>query len=425
MVGGGPAGLMAGIRAGQLNQDVTLIEKNPVLGKKLLLSGKGRCNLTNLCGLDSFLERFSGNGQFLRDAFKKFFNQDLMNFFEERGLKLKVERQKRVFPETGRSSSILEALKKELEKNKVKIIYGAKLQDVLLKDGAAKGLLLSDGRVLSADKIILATGGVSYGQTGSTGEGIGIARKLGHSVVSLRPGLVPLETRGDYPKKLEGLTLKNIRINFTPAPIAIQGHNTQLVRGLTDGKRRIISEIGELLFTAFGISGPLVLTLSSKVSDWINEGRQVYAQVDLKPALSKEQLSARLRNEFRLNPKKSLRNSLKTLLPLRLIGLFIEIAKIGPHKKVSQLSKLERESLVSLLKALRLGAVKCAPIEVAMVTRGGVSLKDINPRTMESRRIKGLYFCGEMIDIDADTGGFNLQAAFSTGYLAGESAALD
>ncbi|MEK6727658.1 MAG: NAD(P)/FAD-dependent oxidoreductase [Candidatus Omnitrophota bacterium] len=407
VVGGGPAGLMAAIRAGQLNQDVTLIEKNPVLGKKLLLSGKGRCNLTNLCDLDSFLERFSGNGEFLRDAFKKLFNQDLINFFEERGLKLKVERQKRVFPETDSSSSVLEVLKKELEKNKVKIIYRAKLQDVLLRDGAAKGLLLFDGRVLSADKIILATGGVSYRQTGSTGEGIGIAKKLGHSVVSLRPGLVPLETGDDYPKKLEGLTLKNIRLNFS------------------DGKRRIISEIGELLFTAFGISGPLVLTLSSKVSDWIKEGRQVYAEVDLKPALSKEQLSARISFEFRLNPKKSLKNTLKTLLPLRLIDLFIEIAKIGPDKKVSQVSKLERESLVSLLKALRLGAVKTAPIEVAMVTRGGVSLKDINPRTMESRRIKGLYFCGEMIDIDADTGGFNLQAAFSTGYLAGESAALN
>lgn len=407
VVGGGPAGLMAAIRAGQLNQDVTLIEKNPVLGKKLLLSGKGRCNLTNLCDLDSFLERFSGNGQFLRDAFKKLFNQDLMNFFEERGLKLKVERQKRVFPETDRSGSVLEVLQKELEKSKVKIIYKAKLQDILLRDGVAKGLLLSDGRVLSADKIILATGGVSYGQTGSTGEGIRIAKKLGHSVVSLRPGLVPLETRHDYPKKLEGLTLKNIRLNFS------------------NGKRRIISEIGELLFTAFGISGPLVLTLSSKVSDWINEGKHVYVEIDLKPALSKEQLSARLRNEFRLNPKKSLKNTLKTLLPLRLIDVFIEIAKIGPDKKVSQVSKLERESLVNLLKALRLGVVKPAPIEVAMVTRGGVSLKDINPRTMESRRIKGLYFCGEMIDIDADTGGFNLQAAFSTGYLAGESAALN
>lgn len=407
VVGGGPAGLMAAIRAGQLNQDVTLIEKNPALGKKLLLSGKGRCNLTNLCDLDSFLERFSGNGQFLRDAFKKLFNQDLMNFFEERGLKLKVKRQKRVFPETDRSSSVLDVLRKELEKNRVKIIYRAKLQDILFRDGVAKGLLLSDGRVLSADKIILATGGVSYGQTGSTGEGIRIAKKLGHSVVSLRPGLVPLETRDDYPKKLEGLALKNIRLNFS------------------EGKRRIISEIGELLFTAFGISGPLVLTLSSKVSDWINEGRQVYVEVDLKPALSKEQLSARLKGEFRLNPKKSLKNTLKTLLPVRLIDVFIEIAKIGADKKVSQVAKLERESLVSLLKGLRLGAVKTAPIEVAMVTRGGVSLKDINPRTMESRRIKGLYFCGEMIDIDADTGGFNLQAAFSTGYLAGESAALD
>lgn len=407
VVGGGPAGIMAAIKSAQLNQDVTLIEKNPHLGKKLLLSGKGRCNLTNLCGLNSFLERFSGNGQFLRDAFKRFFNRELINFFEERGLKLKVERQQRVFPVTDKSDSILEVLKKELEKNKVKILYKTKMKDIVVKDNKVKGLLLENTEFVAADKIILSTGGVSYRQTGSTGEGIEIAKKLGHLLVPLSAGLVPMETRQNYAKRLEGLTLKNIQLKFS------------------DGQRQIISEIGELVFTAFGISGPLVLSLSAKISGWINQGKQVYAEIDFKPALSREQVNARLLREFQLSPKKSIKNTLKTLLPLRLIDVFIGIAKIDSNKKSSQILKLERERIVNLLKAFRVDISRLAPLEVAMVTRGGISLKDINPRTMESRRIKGLYLCGEMIDLDADTGGFNLQAAFSTGYLAGESAALN
>lgn len=407
VVGAGPAGMMAAIRAGELSQDVTLIEKNPVLGKKLLLSGKGRCNLTNLCDIDLFLSRFSANAEFLRDAFKKFFNRELMQFFEKRGLELKVERQQRVFPATDRSDSVLDVLKKELEKNKVKIIYKAQLKDIFLKDGAVKGLLLSEGTVLSAEKIILATGGISYKITGSTGEALKIAEGLGHSVVPLRPGLIPVEIKQDYPKRLEGLTLKNIRVKFS------------------DGEKHIISEVGELLFTSFGISGPLVLTLSSKISDWVAKGKHIYSEIDLKPALSMEQLNARFLREFQLNPRKSIKNILREFLPLRLIDLFIEIAKIEPDKKVGQILKPERERLIKLFKAFRMDIIKTAPLDVAMITRGGISLKDINPRTMESRRIKGLYFCGEMIDVDADTGGFNLQAAFSTGYLAGESAALN
>jgi len=406
VVGAGPAGMMAAIRAAQLQQDVTLIEKNSLPGKKLLLSGKGRCNLTNLCELEPFLKRFSKNGQFLRDAFKKFFNRDLINFFEKRGLKLKVERQLRVFPVTDKSNSVLEALKKELQKNKVKIIYKSTMKDILIRDNKVKGVVLADGRVVSCDKLILATGGVSYSFTGSTGEGLEIAGRLGHSLVGLRPGLVPLETRQKYVKGLEGLTLKNIRLKFS------------------DGQRQIVSEIGELLFTGFGISGPLVLTLSGQIVDWLSENKHVYIEIDLKPALSREQLNARLLREFALNSKKTLKNTLKNLLPQRLIACFIDIAKLNPDKKVSQVTKPERESLISLLKGLHLDIVKPRPIEEAMITRGGISLKDINPATMESRRIKGLYFAGEMLDVDADTGGFNLQAAFSTGYLAGESASL-
>jgi predicted Rossmann fold flavoprotein len=403
VVGGGPAGMMAAIRAGHFQQEVTLVEKNPLLGKKLLLSGKGRCNLTNSSDLDLFLKRFSKNGEFLRDAFKKFFNQDLINFFQSRGLKLKIERQQRVFPATDKANSILAVLKKELQKNKVKIIPGAAMKDVITQDRKIKGLLLDSGKILPADKVILATGGVSYSFTGSTGEGIDLAKKLGHAVIPLRPGLVPLETRQRY--SLEGLTLKNIRLKFS------------------DGKSEINSEIGELLFTDFGISGPLVLTLSGRIDDCIKQGKHIFVEIDLKPALSREQLNLRLLREFESNPKRIVRNVFKNLLPQRLVGCFLKLAKIEPDKRVSQVSKQERDGLITLFKALRLEILRTRPIEEAMVTRGGVSLKEINPRTMESLHIKGLYFAGEMIDLDADTGGFNLQAAISTGYLAGESAA--
>lgn len=407
VVGAGPAGMMAAIRASELIPDVTLIEKNPSPGKKLLLSGKGRCNLTNFCDLDTFLKRFSSGGQFLRDAFKKFFNQDLINFFEKRGLKLKVERQERVFPVSDKANSILEVLKKELSQHKVKLVYKTRLKDIIIQDNKIKGLLLDAGTLMLADRLILATGGRSYSFTGSSGEGIDLARKLGHRITPLRPGLVPLETRQAYTKTLQGLTLKNICLKFG------------------DGKRKIISALGELLFTGCGISGPLVLSLSGQLVDWLNQGKQVFVEIDFKPALSKEQLNARLLREFNLNPKKNLKNILKSLLPQKMVDIFIEKAKISPHKTASQITQTERRSLVSLLKALRLDIIRSRPLEEAMITRGGVSLKDINPRTMESRLIKGLYFAGEILDVDADTGGFNLQAAFSTGYLAGESAALN
>jgi predicted Rossmann fold flavoprotein len=281
------------------------------------------------------------------------------------------------------------------------------MKDILMQENRVRGVLLNDGRIIPTDRLILATGGVSYGFTGSTGEGLEIAQKLGHRIVGLRPGLVPLETRQNYPKLLEGLTLRNIRLRFS------------------DAKTQIKSEIGELLFTRFGISGPLVLSLSGKIADWLKQNNPVYVEIDLKPALSNEQLRARLLREFKMNSQKSVKNTLKSLLPKRLVDVFIEKAEILPQKKVNQVTHQERESLLSLLKAWRLDITKTRPIEEAMITRGGISLKDINPRTMESRLIKGLYFAGEMIDVDADTGGFNLQAAFSTGYLAGESAALN
>ncbi|MDO8663048.1 MAG: NAD(P)/FAD-dependent oxidoreductase [Candidatus Omnitrophota bacterium] len=407
VVGAGPAGMIAAIKAAQLSQEVTLIDKNPSLGKKLLLSGKGRCNLTNTCDLDSFLKRFSRNGEFLRDAFKKFFNQDLINFFETRGLSLKTERQLRVFPVTDSSSSIVSVLEQELIKQNVKIMRKTKVKDILIKENQLKGLYLEAGEFLPFDKIILATGGASYSFTGSTGEGLSLAKRAGHKVIPLRPGLVPLVTEEKYAQDLEGLTLKNIRLKFYA------------------GKNEIISEVGELLFTGFGISGPLVLSLSGKIVDWLNNKKEVYLEIDLKPGLTREQLDSRFLREFKANAKKGIKHILKNILPLRLINLFIELAKIQPHKKANQITLNERQALVSLLKGWRLNIAGSLPLEEGMITRGGISLKEINPRTMESRLVKGLYFCGEMIDVDADTGGFNLQAAFSTGYLAGESAAVN
>ena len=405
VVGGGPSGMIAAIRASQLGRRVTLVEKNPCLGKKLLLTGKGRCNITNACDIDTFLERFSKNGQFLRDAFKVFFNQDLMDFFESRGLRLKTERQFRVFPVTDQSDSILEALRKELRKNKVKILYNSQIEDVILEKGRVKGLKLRDRRLISCDSVILATGGLSFASTGSTGDGLKIAEKLGHHVIEPRPGLIPLVTKERYPKSLEGLTLKNIRLVFT------------------DGKKKIISEMGELLFTDFGISGPLVLSLSGGVVDWLAEGRKVCIDIDLKPALSEEKIEARILREIKAKPKKVIKNLLKEFLPMRLIDVFMDISRISPQKIANHITQEERKRIASLFKEFRLNISRARPMNMAMITRGGVSLKDINPRTMESRLVKGLYFAGETIDVAADTGGFNLQAAFSTGYLAGQSSA--
>jgi len=397
---------MSAIRASGPGNSVLILEKKPSPGNKLLISGKGRCNLTNACDLDSFLRRFSKSGEFLRDAFKKFFNRELMDFFESRGLELKTERQLRVFPVTDRSNHILDILKQELKKKNAEILVRTEVRDILTKDGFVSGVALSDSRIISADRVILATGGASYSFTGSDGGGLRMAERLGHKITELRPGLVPLVVRQEFVKRLEGLALKNIRLIFS------------------DAEQKAESEIGELLFTGFGISGPLVLTLSGRIYDWLKK-RRVHVDIDLKPALSEEQLDKRLLREFAAGSRKSVRNVMKELLPLRLIDCFLDIAGIPPDKKVSQLNQKERRSLVLLLKCLRLDIIGTRPLEEAMVTRGGVSLKEIDPRTMQSRIIKGLYFAGEIIDVDADTGGFNLQAAFSTGYLAGESAGVN
>jgi hypothetical protein len=405
VIGGGPSGMMAAIKAAESGKDVTLIEKNSELGKKLLLTGKGRCNLTNNTDLDSFIKRFSGNGQFLRDAFKAFSNLDLIDFFESRGVKLKVERQQRVFPESDKAIDILDVLRQALKENKVKILYNREFSDIIIDDNKVAGIKIRGEKDISCSSVILCTGGISYASTGSSGEGLRIAQRLGHKIVDLRPGLIGLMTKDKYPKLLQGLALKNIRITFS------------------NGKKKIASEIGELMFTDFGISGPLVLALSGQVVDWLREYKKVTAFIDLKPALSSAQIDTKFLREFKANPKKSIQCFLRSMLPQRLIDVFLEKTDIEGEKTVSQITLQERKKLLILFKALEVEISKPRPINMAMITKGGVSLKEINPKTMESRLIEGLYFAGEIIDADADTGGFNLQAAFSTGYLAGESAA--
>jgi predicted Rossmann fold flavoprotein len=401
IAGGGPAGMMAAIRAARPGNFVTLIEKNPTLGKKLLLTGKGRCNLTNTCGLDDFLLRFSGNAAFLRDTFKTFFNKELISFFRERGVKIKIERQNRVFPVADSSASILNALKKELNSRGVDLMLNTALSGIDVKGGKVKAAILSNRRRFEADKLILALGGSSYSFTGSCGDGYRIAKRLGHTIKSIKPGLVPLNVRQAYISGLEGLSLKNIQLKFSSSGKSVK------------------SDIGELLFTCFGVSGPLVLTLSGKALDMLEPGKGLLLEIDLKPALSIEKLDARMQREFKASPKKSIRNILKAMLPQRLISVFLDIAGIDAHLKAAQITREDRKRLGKLFKSMCLDITGSPGIERAMITRGGIELKEVDPRTMASKLINGLYFCGEILDIAADTGGFNLQAAFSTGYIAG------
>ncbi len=375
--------MMASIRASQLGAQVKLLEKNSILGKKLLLSGKGRCNLTNACSLELFIQRFSKNGQFLRDAFKKFFNSDLINFFEGNGLKVKIERQLRVFPVTDKSVSIVSVLAKAMVKQGVDVVYSTPVSSIRVSQQKICGVELLNGQFEQADAVIIATGGVSYAFTGSTGDGLAMAKIVGHHVTTLRPGLIALTVKQQLVRSLEGLTLKNIRLEFS------------------DSKKKISSEIGEMVFTHNGISGPLVLTLSGQIADWLALEKQVSVHIDLKPGLTNEQLDSRLLREFKGNSKKSIRNVLKTLLPLRLIDAFLKVSAIDAEKRVSYINQKERMTLVNLLKGMRFDISGTLDIEEAMVTRGGVSLKEINPKTMESRIIKGLYFAGDRILLGA------------------------
>lgn len=404
VVGGGPAGAMAAIRAAQLKKDVVLIERNRSIGRKILVTGKGRCNLTNSADIDGFIEKFGRSGQFLRSAFYKFSNSNLMEFFKKNGLGLKVERQGRVFPSDDRSLSVVKVLERALADNNVKVLLNSRVMGVR-DEGGVFSLKIEDGSEIWAKKLILATGGASYKATGSTGDGFHFAKILGHAFNPLKPGLVPLKTKERWAGEMQGLTLKNIRLVFEC------------------GGKKITSEIGELLFTHFGVSGPLVLDLSAQVVELIQEKKEAILSIDLKPGLTGDQIDNRLLREIESHGSINIKTLLKDLLPLKMIPAFASILKLDPAKRINQLTHDERRAIIGLLKAFRLTVTGSLPLEEAMVTCGGIPVKDINPRTMESRIKPGLYFAGEIIDATAPSGGYNLQQAFSTGYLAGEGAA--
>ena len=406
VVGGGPAGVMAAIRASQHKKRVVLIERNDAIGKKLLLTGKGRCNITNSASIDAFLEKFGRQGPFFRNAFNAFSNQDLVDFFKSQGLKFKLERQGRLFPVTDTSESVVKTLKVSLTKKKIEILYNMRLLGIKKRDSSLQLDFISHPSI-AARKVILATGGASYKDTGSTGDGFRIAEKLGHVILPIKPALVPLTTKERWVKGLSGLTLKNVRLTFII------------------GKKKITTSVGECLFTHFGVSGPLVLDISGRIVSQLEKFKTAQLFIDLKPALREQKLENRLMREFRDSGNKDMKNIIKTLLPQRLGELFLDLVHIDPNKKGNQVTQKERSSLIRLFKKLSLTVTGSLPIEEAMVTDGGVSTKEIDPRTMESKIIPGLYFAGEIIDGSAPSGGYSLQQAFSTGYLAGDKAALN
>lgn len=400
--------MMAGIRAAAIagsGKGIAVFEKNDVLGKKLSLTGKGRCNITNTCGLDEFLKKFEKNGPFLRGSFSLFFAPELIAFFEEHGLKMKYERQGRVFPATDSAKSVIDVLTKALMHHGVHIFLNSSVSQVMTDAGCVKGVILRGGHYILADRVIVAAGGASYPQTGSEGDGARIASSLGHAVEALIPGLVPFQTQEDFVKEVQGLVLKNVKIVFCVGP------------------KKIETPVGEVLFTHFGISGPLVLDASVRLCRLAAEVGVFKALIDLKPALSQEQIDGKFQREFQKHGTVMIKNYLKELLPKNMIDLFLKLVNIKGEIKLNQINSYERKKMVEYFKSLPLTIKKPLPLSQAMVTQGGVSLKEVKPETMESRKVKGLYFCGEVLDLAASSGGFNLQAAFSTGFVAGESAA--
>jgi len=394
---------MAAIRAGERNRKILLVERNRAPGKKLLISGKGRCNLTNSCDIEDFLGKFSPSGEFLRNAFAKFFNTDLMSFFENSRLKLKRERGGRVFPETDKSGDVLNVLKAKLKNKNIKILSGERARGIIIKDKKIEGILThSDKRFLAAH-IAITTGGLSYPGTGSTGDGYKIARNLGHKIMPLSPALLPILIKEKFIRDWQGISLKNVRLT------------------LFAGGKKIDERFGEMLFTHFGLSGPLALDMSADLSDALKLKSDVTVSVNFKPALDHKKLDARLLREFKANPRKSIKNIFTNLLPRGIVRRFLEYCGVSGDKVAGQATAQERKGLINGLFDFRLTVKGVAPIADGIVTRGGVNTKEINPKTMESRLVKGLFFAGEIIDVDAKTGGYNLQAAFSTGWVCGDN----
>lgn len=402
IVGAGAAGLMAAGAAVRAGCRVTVLEHMPEPAKKILVTGKGRCNLTNDCSLEEFLRQVPRNPRFLYGALNRFGPQDMMALMEEAGCPVEVQRGQRVFPRSEKASDVIRALARLMEQAGVRVRLHSRIQSLIVQEGRAAGVVLESGERLEADAVILALGGQSYPMTGSTGDGYALAREAGHHVLPPEAVLSALETVEDWPRALQGLALKNVRLT------------------LRSGRKTLYTELGEMLFTHFGISGPLVLEMSCHLPA---ELAQAQVTLDLKPGLTPQQLDLRLQRDFATQPRKQLQNVLPGLLPLRLSALFPDLAGVSGERVCGQITRGEREQLGAVLKALPITLRARRPLAEAIVTRGGVDVKEIQPATMESKLLPGLYFAGEMIDVDAHTGGFNLQIAFSTGALAGSSAA--
>ena len=423
VIGGGPAGMMAAITAAESGDKVILIEKMESLGRKLLITGKGRCNITSSLDMNEFIKNTPGNGMFLYSAFSNFTNLDIIEFLKGEGLEVKEERGNRIFPVTDKSLDVLKCFTARLKELKVEIKLHTKVKEIVTErdiksefdnngeENRVIGIITENGEKIEAEKIILATGGKSYPYTGSTGDGYEIAEKCGHTVTKIKPSLVPLET---YDKKmckeLQGLSLRNVEIE---------------IKDLEKNKI-IYNDFGEMIFTHFGVSGPTILSSSAhlvryKNIDELFKKQKIVLKIDLKPALSEEKLDERILRDFEAYKNKQFKNSLDKLLPQKLIPIIIEKSQINPDKKVNEITKEERKKLVETFKKFEVIIKEFRPIEEAIVTSGGINIKEINPKTMESKKVKGLYFAGEIIDVDSYTGGFNLQIAYSTGYTAGRN----
>ena len=416
VIGGGPAGMMSAITAAKENNNVIILEKMNSCGRKLLITGKGRCNITSSLSMEDFIKNTPGNGKFLYSCFQNYTNEEIIQMLKNNCVKTKEERGNRIFPVSDKSLDVLNAFEKEMEKNNVKVITKANVKKINIENKKVTGVTFEkDGlnKTFKADKIILATGGKSYSATGSTGDGYKIAEDLGHSIVRIRPSLVPLQTNGrnlKICKQMQGLSLRNIKMKLIDS----------------SKNKTIYEDFGELLFTHFGVSGPTILSSSAhllrykNVDELLNNGT-IKLIIDLKPALDEEKLNLRILRDFEKEKNKSFKNSLNDLLPKKMIDTVIELSEIDENKKVNEITKKERMKLIQILKHFEITISGFRPIEEAIITSGGISTKEINPKTMESKMIQGLYFAGEIIDVDAYTGGFNLQIAYSTGYTAGKN----
>lgn len=405
IVGGGAAGMMAAVTAARCGSNVHLFEKNDRLGKKLFITGKGRCNITNAADIEDLFCSVVTNPKFLYSGFYTFSNMQAVEFFEELGVKTKVERGGRVFPLSDHSSDVIQALAREMKNLGVTVSLNSEVKELIGEEGKTTGVRLSDGREISGDAVIVATGGISYPSTGSTGDGYRFARETGHKVTELLPSLVPMVVKESYAGELMGLSLRNISIR------------------VTDGKKKLYEEFGEMLFTHYGVTGPVILSASSVVGKKLKE-RELTLHIDLKPALDEEQLDKRVLREFEANHNRLFRNSVDSLFPAKLRPVMVELSVIPDDKKVNEITREERLNFVRLIKDFKMTLTGLRGYSEAIITKGGVSVKDIDPGTMESKKSSGLYFAGEVLDLDALTGGYNLQIAWSTGYLAGMNAGL-